>query len=279
MGLGGEQDKEVRYVVPPKTTILRGWVFSSGLAAWVLAGVMAFRGELLWAAVWAVFALGADVAGRVWSRRSPVPMPYFMRWVLLLPRGPHSPKKLERVLQPRSGERILEIGPGVGVHALPVASLLLPNGVLDVLDVQQDMLDNLARRAARSGLTNIVPRQGDAQKLPYPDRTFDAAYLIGVLGEIPDPVVALSELKRVLKPGGRLVISEILIDPDFISLPALQDKARGAGFVVERSAGPGFAYSAVLRPAASKQFVAAASPGSLLDAKCSAVLRIEEDRL
>ena len=279
MGLGSEHDKEARYVVPPKTTILKSCLFSAGLAAWVLAGVMAFRGDLLWAAVGAVFAVGADVAGRVWSRRSPVPMPYFMRWVLLLPRGPHSPRKLERVLQPRSGERILEIGPGVGVHALPIASTLLPNGVLDVLDVQQEMLDNLARRAARSGLTNIKPKQGDAQKLPYPDRTFDAAYLIGVLGEIPDPVVALCELKRVLKPGARLVISEILVDPDFISLPALQEKARGAGFVLEQSVGPGFAYSAVLRPATPKQFVAAASPGSMLDGRRSAVLRSKEDRL
>ncbi|HLF83879.1 MAG TPA: methyltransferase domain-containing protein [Blastocatellia bacterium] len=260
---------------PKAFTFLRPWVFFSGLGAWVLAVVLALRGELLWAGVFAVFALGADVAGRVWSRRSPVPMPYFMRWVLLLPRGPHSPKNLERVLQPRSGERILEIGPGVGVHALPVASLLLPNGVLDVLDVQQDMLDNLARRAASSGLTNIRPKQGDAQKLPYPDRTFDAAYLIGVLGEIPDSIVAMCELKRVLKPGGRLVISELLIDPDFISLSALQEKARYAGFVLEQSVGSAFAYSAVLRPAASKQSVAAASP---LDARCSTVLRSKEDR-
>jgi ubiquinone/menaquinone biosynthesis C-methylase UbiE len=178
-------------------------------------------------------------------------MPYFMRWVLRLPRGPHSPRELEPVLQPRSGEHILEVGPGIGVHALPIACSLLPDGVLDVLDVQQDMLNNLARRAARSGPTNITVKQGDAQKLPYPDRTFDAAYLIGVLGEIPDPVAALCELKRVLKPGGRLVISEILIDPDFISLPALREKARGAGFVLERVAGPSFAYSAVLRPAES----------------------------
>jgi SAM-dependent methyltransferase len=262
--------------VPSKATILKTCLFYAGLAASVFAVVMAFRGALLWAAVGAVFALGADVAGRVWSRRSPVPMPYFMRWILLLPRGPHSPKNLERVLQPRSGERILEIGPGVGVHALPVASLLLPNGVLDVLDVQQDMLDNLARRAARSGLTNIVSKQGDAQKLPYPDQSFDAAYLIGVLGEIPDPIVAMCELKRVLKPSGRLVISEILIDPDFISRPALQEKASDSGFVLEWSAGPAFAYSAVLRPAASKQFVAAGSPPSLLDARCSAELRSKE---
>jgi hypothetical protein len=169
----------------PKTAIVRAGVFFSEVAAWVLAGVMTFRGELRWAAASAAFALGADVAGRVWSRRSPVPMPYFMRWVLLMPRGPHSLKNLERLLQPRSGERILEIGPGIGVHALPVASWLLPNGVLDVLDVQQDMLDTLARRAASRGLPNVVPRQGDAQKLPYPGETFDAAYLIAVLGRNP----------------------------------------------------------------------------------------------
>jgi SAM-dependent methyltransferase len=237
----------------PKTTIVKAWVFFSGLAALVLAVVMALRGELLWAGVCAVLALCADVTGRVWSRRSPVPMPYFLWCALLLPRGPHSPKNLERVLKPRNGERILEIGPGIGVHALPVASSLLPNGVLDVLDVQQNMLDKLALRAARNGLTNIMPKQGDAQKLPYPDRAFDAAYLISVLGEIPDTVAALCELKRVLKPRGRLVVSEVLIDPDFISLSALQGKAVDAGFVLERSVGPGFAYSALLRPVSEKE--------------------------
>src|SRR3989304_354371 len=115
-------------------TVVRALAFFSEIAAWVLAVVMAVSGELGWAAVCVVYALGADAAGRLWSRKSPVPMPYFMRWVLRVPRGPHSPARLRRVLQPRSGERILEIGPGVGVHALPVASQLLPDGVLDVLD-------------------------------------------------------------------------------------------------------------------------------------------------
>lgn len=235
---------------PDAWTVLRAWAFFFEIAAWVLTVVMVLRGDLLWAAVYAVFALGTDTAGRLWSRKSPIPMPYFMRWVLLVPRGPHSPKHLKRILQPRSGERVLEVGPGVGVHALPIASSLLPNGVLDVLDVQREMVDNLARRATRKGLTNIVPKQGDAQKLPYPNLTFDAAYLIGVLGEIPDAVVALCEIRRVLKPGGRLVISESLIDPDFVSLPALQEKARDAGFVFERNTGPSFAYSALFRPQA-----------------------------
>jgi len=236
---------------PKVCVILRACVFFSALAAWVVAVVLVFRGELLWAAFYAAVALCADTTGRVWSHKSPVPMPYFMRWALLVPRGPHSPKHLNQILQPRRGERILEIGPGVGVHALPMATLLLPNGVLDVLDVQREMLVDLARRAARKGLANIVPAQGDAQKLPYADRAFDGAYLIGVLGEIPNAVAALRELRRVLKPHGRLVISELFIDPDFISVRALREKARGADFIFERGSGPRWAYSATFRPASA----------------------------
>lgn len=232
---------------PKASTILRAGVFFVGLAAWLIAIATALRGEFLWAVVCLAFALGAALTGKVWSRKSPVPMPYFMWWVLLLPRGPQTPQRLTHLLQPRSGERILEVGPGIGVHALPIASALLPNGVLDVLDVQQEMLDHLARRAAQRGLSNIVPQQGDAQQLPYPDCTFDAAYLIGVLGEIPDGSMALRELRRVLKPDGRLAISELAIDPDFISFQALHAKAREAGFVCERRVGPRFAYSAVFR--------------------------------
>lgn len=224
-------------------------MFFMGLAAWILAAIMAFRGELLWALACVLFALGVDKAGRVWSRKFPVPMPYFMRWVLLVPRGPHSPKRLKEILQPRSGERILEIGPGIGAHAFSMAALLLPDGVLNVLDVQQEMLDDLARRAAKLNIGNIAPKHGDAQQLPYPDRIFDAAYMIGVLGEIPDAVAALSELRRVLKPGGRLVVSELIIDPDFVSLSALQEKAGNAGFVLQRCVGPSWAYSAMFRAA------------------------------
>lgn len=210
-------------------------------------------GEPAWAALCIALAVAADVGGRLWSRSSPVPMPYYMRWVLLLPRGPQSPKGLARALEPRSGERILEIGPGVGVHALPVASALVPGGRLHVLDVQREMLDELARRAAARGLTNIAPQRGDAQRLPYIDHGFDAAYLISVLGEIPDPIAALRELRRVLKPGGRLVVAEVIVDPDFVSLPALQEQAKQAGLALERSVGPRFAYLAVLRPDAERR--------------------------
>lgn len=235
---------------PPSSTHLKALLFHVELAAFVLGGALALGGEWTWAAVSVGLAVTADVLGRLWSRGSPVPMPYYMRWVLHLPRGPQSAHGLARALEPRSGERVLEIGPGVGIHALPTASALLPGGTLDVLDLQQDMLNDLMRRATGRGLTNIVPRQGDAQRLPYPDHGFDAAYLISVLGEIPDPVAALRELQRVLKPEGRLVVGEVVIDPDFVSLPALEENAKKAGFALERSAGPRCAYLAVLWPTA-----------------------------
>jgi SAM-dependent methyltransferase len=243
-------------VGPRFSTIAKAVLFHFELAAWVVTLLAAIAGKRAWALSAAVFAVGAPVAGRRWSRRSPVPMPYFMRWVLLVPRGSHSPSRLRRALQPRDGERILEIGPGVGLHALSIAAALRPGGVLDVLDIQREMLDDLVRRAARAGLANIVACQGDAQRLPYHDSTFDAAYLVSVLGEIPDAPLALRELRRVLKPAGRLVIGEILVDPDFVSLPALRRMATDAGLVFERRFGPRFAYNAVLRPAATRPGVA-----------------------
>jgi ubiquinone/menaquinone biosynthesis C-methylase UbiE len=173
-----------------------------------------------------------------------------MRWGLLLPRGPNSASRLNKILEPQVGERILEVGPGIGVHALPVAAALLPNGILEVLDIQQKMLDDLKRRAVKAGITNIVATRGDAQSLPYPNSAFDAAYMIGTLGEIPDKVAALRELRRVLKPRGRVVISEVLIDPDYVSPRALQEKAKESGFVLEYITGPKFSYFALLRFAA-----------------------------
>jgi SAM-dependent methyltransferase len=225
------------------------WAFLVSIGAGLLSIAAVISGEPLWAAACAVLAIGAGKATRVWNRKHPIPMPYFMRWALFLPRGPHSSRGLKGILEPRSGERILEIGPGIGVHALPIAASLLPGGALDALDVQQEMLADLNRRAVRGGIRNIAVAQGDAQALPYPDHTFDAAYLIGVLGEIPDEAAALLELRRVLKPGGRLVVGEVLIDPDYVSLPTLKGKAKDAGFVLEHTTGPRFSYFALFRPA------------------------------
>jgi len=57
--------------------------------------------------------------------------------------------------------------------------------------------------------------------------------MIGTLGEIPDKVTALRELRRVLKQRGRVVIGEVLLDPDYVSPRALQEKAKDPGFILK----------------------------------------------
>jgi ubiquinone/menaquinone biosynthesis C-methylase UbiE len=106
-----------------------------------------------------------------------------------------------------------------------------------VFDLQQEMLDHTMRRAGERGLATITPTQGDARQLPYEDATFDAAYLVTVLGEIPDQAAALAELRRVLKPSGRLVVGELFGDPHMVTEGALRERAEAAGLRFERRVG------------------------------------------
>jgi SAM-dependent methyltransferase len=195
---------------------------------------------------WGTGALAAGALARRWSRIYPAPMPHRLSWILYLSHPGLSPDALHRVLEPRPGERMLEIGPGIGHHALPTAQALSPGGRLDVLDLQPEMLADLARRAEQRGVANIVAIEGDAQQLPYPDATFDGAYLVTVLGEIPCADVALRELRRVLKPRGRIVLGELFLDPDYVSPGRLRALAGAAGLAFSRQAGSRFSYFARL---------------------------------
>lgn len=224
------------------------WASFVLIAAIVGAAGLAVSGRWQLALAAVGLAAVAGVAAVRWSRANPGPMPYAFRWVLLLPRGAHAPRHALALLAPRPGERMLEIGPGIGVHALPVAAALTPNGRLQVLDAQQAMLDAVSSRAAQAGIANIDLRHGDACTLPFEDASFDAAYLNGVLGELPDPAGALHELRRVLKPKGRLMIGETMLDPDYVPERTLVRLATDAGFVVERREGSWWASLTRFRP-------------------------------
>jgi ubiquinone/menaquinone biosynthesis C-methylase UbiE len=109
------------------------------------------------------------------------------------------------------------------------------------------MLDHTMRRAGERGLVNVSPTRSDAATMPYGDGTFDAAYLVTVLGEIRDQDAAIRELARVLKPGGRLVIGELVGDPHYVRLGPMRLRANGAGLIYERRAGNGLGYFARFR--------------------------------
>ncbi|MCW3068997.1 MAG: ubiE/COQ5 methyltransferase family, partial [Solirubrobacterales bacterium] len=164
----------------------------------------------------------AVAAAALWWRKHPSACPYGQRFWVEAPHPLITRARLRAILDPQAGERMLEIGPGTGYYSLHVAEWLTPAGHLEVLDLQREMLDHTMRRAGQRGLTNIRATVGDARALPYADGSFDAAYLIAVLGEIPDEHSALRELRRVLGPEGRLVVGELFGDPHWVSPSALR---------------------------------------------------------
>jgi ubiquinone/menaquinone biosynthesis C-methylase UbiE len=185
-----------------------------------------------------LFAGGAAVTGAaLWWRANPSACPYSQRFWVEAPHPGITRERLREILEPRPGERILEVGPGTGYYALDAAGWVEPGGRLDVVDVQQEMLDHTLRGARERGIENIVPNLSDARSLPFPDGAFDAAYLVTVLGEIPDQDAALVELRRVLRPGGRLVVGELFGDPHMVTHAALVRRAAAAGFGLDRKLG------------------------------------------
>jgi len=189
-------------------------------------------------------AVAAVLGGALWWRKNPSACPYGQRFWVEAPHPFITRARLREVLDPRPGERVLEVGPGTGYYTLDVAEWVGPGGNVDIFDVQQEMLDHTIARASERGIANITPTRGDARCLHYPDASFDAAYLVAVLGEIPDQPAALAELARVLKPGGRLVVGELFGDPHWVNPARLEQRAEAAGFAFARRSGSRLAYFA-----------------------------------
>jgi ubiquinone/menaquinone biosynthesis C-methylase UbiE len=197
----------------------------------------------------ALVVLGGVAAAGAWWRRHPSACPYNQRFWVQAPHPFITRDRLREALEPRAGERVLEVGPGTGYYTLDVAEWIGPDGRLDIFDLQQEMLDHTMARAGERGLANVHPAQGDARDLPYPDATFDAAFLVTVLGEIPDQEAALRELRRVLRPQGRLVVGELAGDPHMVRLGALRERAQRSGLRFQRRVGPPIGFFARLAPA------------------------------
>jgi SAM-dependent methyltransferase len=192
-----------------------------------------------------ILAAAAAVAGvALWWRKNPSACPYSQRFWVEAPHPFITRARLREILDAQPGERVLEVGPGTGYYTLDVAEWVKPEGQVDILDLQQEMLDHTMRRAGERGLANVTPTQSDATAMPYEDGTFDVAFLVTVLGEIPDQDAAVRELTRVLKPGGRLVVGELLGDPHYVRLAPLRLRASGAGLSFERRVGNALGYFA-----------------------------------
>jgi SAM-dependent methyltransferase len=191
-------------------------------------------------------AVGAVVAAALWWRKNPSACPYGQRFWVEAPHPFITRERLRAVLRPEPGERLLEIGVGTGYYSLDLAEWTGSEGKLELFDLQPKFLDHVMRAAGERGLANLVPTQGDATALPYEDASVDAVILTAVLGEIPDTAGALREIRRVLKPGGRLVVGELFGDPHFTTLSSLKGQAGDAGLNYQEHSGNWFGYFARL---------------------------------
>jgi ubiquinone/menaquinone biosynthesis C-methylase UbiE len=193
-------------------------------------------------------AAATTLAAALWWRKNPSACPYGQRFWVEAPHPIITRERLRSVLRPEPGERLLEVGVGTGYYSLEMAEWVGPEGTLELFDLQREFLDHVMRAAGERGLRNLAPTQGDATALPYEDASIDAVVLTAVLGEIPDGVAALREIRRVLKPAGRLVVGELFGDPHFTTRGSLQRLGAEAGLRLEELSGNWFGYFARLAP-------------------------------
>ena len=112
----------------------------------------------------------------------------------------------------RPGEKVVDLGSGAGIDSLIAAKKVGTEGRVIGVDMTPAMLKKARRAAKEAGLANIVEfREGYAEALPVDDGCADVVICNGVLNLMPDKVAALEEMSRVLKPGGRLQIGDILV--------------------------------------------------------------------
>jgi ubiquinone/menaquinone biosynthesis C-methylase UbiE len=160
------------------------------------------------------------------------PFPYQAAFLLNNPirRTLLKPARIIDKLGLAGSERVLELGPGPGYFSVEIARRLT-EGRLELFDLQPEMLEKARQQLERAGLSNVGFTAGEASDgLPFPDNTFDVAFLSAVIGEVPDKQACLRSLGQVLKPGGRLVFLESFPDPDRLSVRELRDLAEPENF-------------------------------------------------
>jgi len=109
------------------------------------------------------------------------------------------------------GERVLDVGCGAGLDSLVAAQMVGPEGSVTGLDMTPEMLAKARLSAAELGLDHVRFVDGDAERLPFDDESFDVVISNGVVDLIPDKDAVFAGLHRVLVPGGRIQLADVTI--------------------------------------------------------------------
>jgi arsenite methyltransferase len=122
--------------------------------------------------------------------------------------NPFSIRKLQ------AGENVVDIGSGAGMDSLIAAKMVAPVGKVVGVDMTPAMLEKAKASAEAAGFRNVEFRHGFAEDLPVEDDWADVVISNGVFNLVPDKPAALKEMYRVLEPGGRLQIGDIMVQKE-----------------------------------------------------------------
>jgi SAM-dependent methyltransferase len=116
--------------------------------------------------------------------------------------------------QLRAGETVLDLGSGAGMDSILAACRVAPSGKVIGVDITEEMVEKAKRNAEITAVTNVEFRRAEADALPVGDATVDVVISNGVFNLCLDKPRVIAELFRVLKPGGRVQMADILLDDD-----------------------------------------------------------------